>query len=54
MDDMKQESETVLVLTRRESLRLIELIENPPLRNEKFLQAVARHREMKDQSCAKG
>ncbi|MBK6999992.1 MAG: DUF1778 domain-containing protein [Rhodoferax sp.] len=33
------ESESTIVLTRRESLRLMEMLENPPPRNEKFLQA---------------
>ncbi len=33
-------SETV-ALTRRESQRLIDVIENPPLRNEKFRKAMA-------------
>jgi uncharacterized protein (DUF1778 family) len=37
------ESESTIVLTRRESLRLLEVIENPPPRNEKFLQAQARY-----------
>ena len=41
------ESESAIVLTRRESLRLLEMIENPPPRNEKFLQAQARYRRMK-------
>jgi len=41
------ESESTIVLTRRESLRLLEMIENPPARNEKFLQAQARYRGMK-------
>lgn len=41
------ESESTIVLTRRESLRLLEMIENPPPRNEKFLQAQVRHRKMK-------
>lgn len=36
------ESESTIVLTRRESLRLLEVIETPPPRNEKFLQAQAR------------
>lgn len=39
------ESESAIVLTRRESLRLLEMIENPPPRNEKFLQAQARYQE---------
>jgi len=34
--------ESSLVLTRRESLRFLELIEIPRLRNERFLQAQAR------------
>lgn len=42
------ESESTIVLTRRESLRLLELIENPPLRNEKFLQAMNRYQRMKN------
>jgi len=37
------ESESTLVLTRRESLRLLEMIENPSPRNERFLQAQARY-----------
>ena len=42
------ESESTIVLTRRESLRLLELIENPPPRNEKFLQAMNRYQGMKN------
>ena len=34
------ESASTIVLTRRESMRLLELVENPPPRNEKFLQAM--------------
>lgn len=41
------ESESTIVLSRRESLRLLELIENPPPRNEKYLKAQARYQEMK-------
>lgn len=41
------ESESTLVLTRTESLRLLELMENPPPRNEKFLQAQARYLKIK-------
>lgn len=41
------ESESTLVLTRAESLRLLEMMENPPPRNEKFLQAQARYLKMK-------
>lgn len=40
------ESESTIVLTRRESLRLLELIENPPVRNDKFIQAMARYQGM--------
>ena len=39
------ESESAIVLTRRESLRLLEMIESPPPRNEKVLQAQARYQE---------
>jgi len=35
------ESESVMVLSRKESLRLLELIENPPPRNQKFVEARA-------------
>lgn len=38
------ESESTLVLTRRESVRLLEMIENPSPRNELFLKAQARYR----------
>lgn len=41
------ESESTLVLTRTESLRLLALMENPPPRNEKFLQAQARYLKTK-------
>jgi uncharacterized protein (DUF1778 family) len=41
------ESESTIVLTRRESLRLLDLIENPPARNERFLQAQARYQRIK-------
>ena len=41
------ESESTLVLTRAESLRLLELMENPPPRNAKFLQAQTRYLKMK-------
>ncbi len=37
------ESESVMVLSRKESLRLLELIENPPPRNRKFIEAQARY-----------
>lgn len=39
------ESESAIVLTRRESLRLLDLIENPPPRNAKFLEAQRRYLE---------
>jgi uncharacterized protein (DUF1778 family) len=42
------ESESTMVLTRRESLRLLELIENPPPRNKKFLEAQARYQRIKN------
>jgi len=35
------ESESTIALTRRESLRLLELIENPPPRNERFKKLMA-------------
>ncbi len=38
------ESETTLLLTRREALRVFELTQTPPVRNEQFLRAQARHR----------
>ena len=42
------ESESTIVLTRRESLRLLEMIENPPPRNDKILQAQARYQRLKN------
>lgn len=42
------ESESTIVLTRRESSKLLEMIENPPPRNKKFLQAQARFRRLKN------
>lgn len=42
------ESESAITLTRRESLRLLEMIENPPPRNERFLQAQARYQRLKN------
>lgn len=42
------ENESSIVLTRRESLRLLELMESPPPRNEKFLQAQARYQRVKN------
>ncbi|MDD4887677.1 MAG: DUF1778 domain-containing protein [Thiomonas sp.] len=41
------ESESTMVLTRRESLRLLAMIENPPPRNERFLRAQASYRKTK-------
>ena len=41
------ESESAIVLTRRESLRLLEMIENPPPRNHAFLHAQARYQQRK-------
>lgn len=41
------ESESTIVLTRRESLRLLEMVENPPPRNERFLEAQARYQRTK-------
>ena len=35
------ESESTIVLTRRESLRLLEMIENPPPRNKRFKKLMA-------------
>ena len=46
------ESESTLVLTRRESLRLMEALENPPPRNEQFLQAQARYMRTKHAGAA--
>ena len=46
------ESESTIVLTRRESLRLLEMIENPPPRNEKFLQAQARYQKLKNDASS--
>ena len=42
------ESESMILLTRRESLRLLEMIENPPPRNKKFLEAQARYQRLKN------
>lgn len=41
------ESESVMLLSPRESARLLELIDNPPARNRKFLEAKARYERMK-------
>jgi uncharacterized protein (DUF1778 family) len=40
------ESESTLRLSRRESLRLLQLMESPPPRNEKFRAAQARYQGM--------
>jgi uncharacterized protein (DUF1778 family) len=37
-----------IILSRRASLRLLEWIETPPPRNEKFLLAQARYRKIKN------
>lgn len=42
------ESESAILLSRRESLRLLELIDNPPPRNAKFLAAQARYLRMRN------
>jgi uncharacterized protein (DUF1778 family) len=41
------ENETSMRLSRRESLRLLNLLDNPPPRNEKFPAAQARHQKIK-------
>ena len=42
------ESETTIVASRRESIRLLELLENPPPHNDKFLQAQANYERTRD------
>ncbi len=42
------ESESTMLLTRRESLRLLELIDNPPQRNRKFVAAQAAYNKIKN------
>jgi uncharacterized protein (DUF1778 family) len=42
------ESESTIVLTRRESLMILDLIENPAPRNAKFLEAQARYLRTKN------
>jgi hypothetical protein len=42
------EQPTTITLTRREAVRLVELIENPPAPTKKYLEAKERHRRMKD------
>lgn len=44
--------DSTMVLTRRESLRLLEMIENPPPRNDKFRQAQARYRVLSRQEAS--
>jgi uncharacterized protein (DUF1778 family) len=39
------DSEERITLTRRESLRLMELLENPPPRNEKLQKLMAKYKE---------
>lgn len=39
------ESESTIILTRRESLRLLELLDNPPPRNERFNKLMADHQQ---------
>ena len=46
------ESESTIPLTQRESLRLLEMIENQPPRNEKFLQAQARYQGVKNDASS--
>ena len=46
------ESESTIILTGRESLRLQEMIENPPPRNDKFLQAQARYQRLKNDASS--
>ena len=41
------ESESTMLLTRRESLRLLELIDNPPPRNRKFVAAQVAYNKLK-------
>lgn len=41
------ESESTMLLTRRESLRLLELIDNPPQRNRKFVAAQVAYNKIK-------
>lgn len=45
--DRALEGDPTIELTRRESIRLLEIMENPPPRNERFLQAQARYRALK-------
>ena len=49
----KVASKSSITLTRRESLWLMDLIENPPPRNEKFVQAMDRYLAMKNKDESK-
>lgn len=42
------ETESTIVLTRRESMRLLQLLESPPPRNKRFLRAQARYKRLFD------
>ena len=42
------DSESTMLLTRRESLRLLELIDNPPERNLKFVAAQTAYNKTKN------
>lgn len=42
-----------IVLTERESLRLIELMDNPPPRNQKFIKAMAQYQSLIEQNNVK-
>lgn len=46
------ESESTLVLTQQESMRLLEILDNPPPRNEKFLAAQARHKKIREEATS--
>ena len=41
------DDQSEMTLTRREALRLLEIIENPPPRNDNFLKALARYAQQK-------
>ena len=49
-DQGQEKAESTIVLTHRESLRLLEMVEHPPPRNEKFLQAQARFQRLKNEA----
>ncbi|MGY8903545.1 MAG: type II toxin-antitoxin system TacA family antitoxin [Burkholderiales bacterium] len=46
------ESESTLVLSRKASLQLLEMIENPPPRNQKFLEAQAWYYRVRSSDCS--